>query len=96
MNEHIIALIKQNTPQAQIDPQPNTLIIGARSPETAVVVSRLPLRTTLALCYEVLARNQNVTWHTPRLTDEQSEATWTCLAQASRRHLHPGRSRLAH
>jgi hypothetical protein len=42
MNEHTIALIKQNTPQAQIDPQPNTLIIGARSPETAVVVSEYP------------------------------------------------------
>ena len=42
MNEHIIALIKQHAPQAQIDPQPNTLIIGARSPETAVVVSDYP------------------------------------------------------
>ena len=42
MNEHIIELIKQNTPQAQKDPQPNTLIIGARSPETAVVVSDYP------------------------------------------------------
>ncbi len=42
MNEHIIVLIKQNTPRAQIDPQPNTLIIGARSPETAVVVSDYP------------------------------------------------------
>jgi hypothetical protein len=42
MNEDIIALIKQNTPHAQIDPQPNTLIIGARSPETAVVVSDYP------------------------------------------------------
>ena len=42
MNEHIIALIKQTTSEAQIDPQPNTLIIGARSPETAVVVSDYP------------------------------------------------------
>ena len=42
MNEHIVELIKQNTPQVQIDPQPNTLIIGARSPETAVVVSDYP------------------------------------------------------
>lgn len=42
MNEHIIALIRQHNPQAQVDPQPNTLIIGARSAETAVVVSDYP------------------------------------------------------
>lgn len=42
MNEHIIPLIKQDTPQAQIDPEPHTLIIGARSPATAIVVSDYP------------------------------------------------------
>lgn len=42
MNENIIAQIKHDTPQAQIDPEPNALIIGARSPETAVVISDYP------------------------------------------------------
>lgn len=42
MNEHIIALIKQTASQTQIDPEPNTLIIGARSPETSVLVSDYP------------------------------------------------------
>jgi len=42
MNETIIEQIKHDTPQAQIDPEPHALIIGARSPETAVVISDYP------------------------------------------------------
>jgi len=47
MNEEKVKRILEQAPQTQVDPEPNTRIVGAVSPETAVLVSDYPYGSRL-------------------------------------------------